>query len=175
MEVVERREMDTRRLDDIPELREADMLKLDAQGAELDVLQGGPRILGQALVVHTEVEFVPLYHGQPLFADVDQHLRQAGFQFHRFGSFAGRTFRPVVVNNDVNHVLSQFLWAEALYVRDFMRLHELSPARLLKLAVIMHYEFNSFDLVHLVLTAYDAQAQTKLAPAYLQRLTAPKQ
>jgi hypothetical protein len=31
-------------------------------------------------VITTEVEFVPLYEGQPLFGDIDVFLRQHGFK-----------------------------------------------------------------------------------------------
>jgi methyltransferase FkbM-like protein len=71
--------IETHRLDDVPEAAGADYLKIDVQGAELDVLRGAPRLLAEALVVHAEVEFVPLYREQPLFADVDRTLRGAGY------------------------------------------------------------------------------------------------
>lgn len=54
-QVVKKHTFATKRLDDIPEITGADFLKLDVQGAELDVLNGGDRVLADALVVHTEV------------------------------------------------------------------------------------------------------------------------
>ena len=55
------------------------MLKLDVEGAELDVLRGGEGVLAEALVLEVEVELNPLFAGQPLFADVDAHLRERGW------------------------------------------------------------------------------------------------
>jgi FkbM family methyltransferase len=56
-----------------------DVFKVDVQGAELDVLQGAERSLATVRALELEVEFNPLYTGQPLFADVDRYLRGRGF------------------------------------------------------------------------------------------------
>src|SRR5687767_2295940 len=56
-----------------------DVLKLDIQGSELDVLKGAPRTLSRVLAVETEVEFQPIYVGQPLFRDVDAFMAGLGF------------------------------------------------------------------------------------------------
>ena len=59
------------------ELADLDFLKIDVQGAELDVLRGGEAFLaGNALGIEVEVEFQPLYRGQPLFSDVDKFVRE---------------------------------------------------------------------------------------------------
>jgi FkbM family methyltransferase len=60
-----------------------DMLKLDTQGSELGVLQGATSILTTVLLLEIEVEFNPLYQGQPLFGDVDTMLRSHGFMLWR--------------------------------------------------------------------------------------------
>jgi hypothetical protein len=82
LRVVGTRTLETRRLDDFAETTGADFLKIDVQGGELLVLQGALERLRDVLVVHTEVEFLPLYKKQPLFADIDSFLRAQGFAFH---------------------------------------------------------------------------------------------
>jgi FkbM family methyltransferase len=159
----------TTRLDDIPELKGTDFLKADVQGAELMVFEGAARLLDDALVVHTEVEFVELYKGQPLFAEIDSYLRSKGFVLHLLGK-AGRTFKPLVFMNDPNASLSQILWGDAVYVRDFMLLDRLSGDALLKMATIVHETYHSVDLAAVVLEAYDRQHGTELQPAYLRKL-----
>jgi len=56
-----------------------DHIKIDTQGSELLVLRGAERLLGKVRTLEIEVEFNPIYQGQPLFADVDSFLRQRGF------------------------------------------------------------------------------------------------
>jgi FkbM family methyltransferase len=65
--------------------RPIDVLKLDLQGSELSALRGLRERIADVRVVLTEVEFAPLYDGQPLFGDLDVHLRGAGFRlFHLY-------------------------------------------------------------------------------------------
>jgi hypothetical protein len=143
---------------------------VDVQGAELDVFQGAQRLLRNVLVVHTEVEFVPMYREQPLFADVDRVLRESGFLFHNFFGVAGRMFKPLINHNDVNAMGSQLLWADAVYIRNFMHLDQLSPTQLLKLAIILHEVYGSLDVCAFVLQAYDRQVGDGLLDAYYKRL-----
>jgi FkbM family methyltransferase len=82
-QVVDVSEIATVRLDDVPEALGADYLKLDVQGAEGRVLAGARTCLDSVVAVHTELEFVPIYEGQPLFADIDAILRSRGFMLHR--------------------------------------------------------------------------------------------
>jgi len=171
IQVLSRDPIDTHRLDDIDAAAGTDLLKLDVQGAELMVIENATKVLADTLVVETEAEFVQLYENQPLFAEVDQALRRQGFVFHLFLGFAGRTFKPMLVANDPARALSQVLWSEAVYVRDFMALDGLSAEQLLKMAIILHEAYNSCDLVHLCLKTRDAKTGDNLAARYLAQIT----
>jgi FkbM family methyltransferase len=163
--------VETKRLDDIPETEGTDFLKVDAQGAELMIFEGAPKILEKALIVHTEVQFVPLYKGVPLFGEIDIHLRSKGFSLHKLMQ-TGRTFKPLVFMNDINATLSQILWGDAIYVRDFMSFDGLSGEALLKIATILHENYRSVDLAAVALASYDRQHGTALQPDYLKKLGA---
>jgi hypothetical protein len=170
-EVVERKSAPTRRLDDCAEAAHADFLRIDAPGAALTVLAGAERLVAELILVHVAVDFVALYKEQPLFADVDRALRGRGFAFHKFTALGGRSFKPLVIGNDANDPLSQMLSAEAVYVRDFAALGRLPAEKLLKLAVVLHEVYGSYDLTALALRHFDAQTEGGLWPAYVRRLT----
>jgi hypothetical protein len=170
-EVVERRSVETRRLDDVAEAANADFLRIDAPGAAIAVLAGAQRLVAELIVVHVSVDFVALYKDQPLFADVDRALRDRGFAFHKFTALGGRSFKPLVIGTDANDPLSQVLSADAVYVRDFAALGALPAEKLLKLAVVLHEVYGSYDLTALALKHFDAQTEGGLWPAYVRRLT----
>jgi FkbM family methyltransferase len=174
--VVAEHDIQTYRLDDLSEIQDIDQdvdyVKLDVQGAELDIIMGAPNLLAQAIAVHTEVEFIPMYEEQPLFGDIDVALRKSGFWLHKLDGIRGRVIAPLMVNNDPYAPLSQILWADAaVYVRSFMAFDRVSPPKLLKLALVLHEIYGSFDLAALALSAYDAQMRKNLTPAYLAKLT----
>jgi hypothetical protein len=50
---------------------------------------------------------------------------------------------------------------------------QLAPLALLKLAVILHENYGSFDLAALALEAHDCQTGSSLQPAYMTRLVTP--
>ena len=169
MRVTRTHAVETRRLDSIVETEGMDFLKVDVQGAELLVFEGAVERLKNVLVIHTEVEFVPMYKNQPLFADVDSFLRAHGFAFHKLTPW-GRTFKPIIMKHDPGAALSQSLWGDAVYVRDFMTFEGMLPVALLKLATILHENEKSYDLVAATLAAYDRQMNTAMQENYLRQM-----
>jgi FkbM family methyltransferase len=74
------------RLDDIAKdlVIEGDLLiKIDVQGYEDKVIQGGRSLINRATILLIETSFNPLYLGQPLFGDIYECLRD---DFHYMGS-----------------------------------------------------------------------------------------
>ena len=59
------------------------LLKLDLQGYELEALRGGPDVLSRADAVLLEASFVRGYEHEPLFVEVLDFMRAAGFEFER--------------------------------------------------------------------------------------------
>jgi len=163
--VVATEQVQTTRLDDVvPELR-GDLLKIDIQGAELMVLQNGPRVLGQTLVLETEAEFVPLYRDQPLFGDLHSFLRSQGFMLHKLIDCGGRPFEGVNAQNPFAPV-SQLMWADAIFVRDFSDLAVYGDEDLIKAATILHVVYQSYDLVALLLREHDRRRGGGLRAKY---------
>lgn len=167
--VVRTSTLDTVRLDDVAGLSDCDFLKLDIQGGELDALNGAAELLRKTVVVHTEVEFLPAYKGQPLFGDIDRKLVEAGFLFHNFaGVIYGCAMRPLPPDAVTPH---QLMWAEgAIYVRNFMDFDRMSPVKLLNVASILHFVYGSFDLAALALQSADRQTGGSWRARYAERL-----
>lgn len=57
------------------------LLKIDVQGYEMFVLNGGQSTLQQADLLIIETSFYPLYAGQPLFEDIYDYLGNLGFRY----------------------------------------------------------------------------------------------
>ncbi len=157
----------TRRLDDISEVAVVDFLKIDVQGSELSVFKNGVQKLGAAVAIQTEVSFLPLYIGQPVFGEIDLELRRLGFIPHAFATINKRLIAPLENPKNPYEGLNQLLEADIVYVRDFMHEGRLQPEQLKHLALIAHHCFGSYDLafncVHQLairgMIAGDAQTQ----------------
>jgi FkbM family methyltransferase len=170
--VIGTEEVDTHRLDDIAETADIDMVKIDIQGGELMALSHAKQRLKTTLVIQTEVEFLPMYEGQPLFSEVEMFLRKQGFMLHRFYPAVSRVMRPLLVDNNIFAGLSQLFWADAIFIRDITRLTVLSDQQLLKMAAILHDCYGSIDVVLRLLSEHDTRTGGNLGGTYLSALKA---
>ncbi len=169
--IIEQQPVSTSKLDDIVEIQgKMDYLKMDVQGSELSIIENGLNQLAKTVVIHTEIQFVPFYQSQPLFGDLDQALVRAGFYLHRFTPLVSRIFKPLVNNGDIYAGLSQILWTDAIYVRRFTDFPQLDPQELLKIAVISHDIYGSYDLCALALDHVDRKEKTQRQSSYIQKL-----
>ncbi len=167
-EVAEISQVQTTRLDDITDLTPPDYIKADIQGGELDMLRHGTNTLKNALVLQVECEFVEIYQNQPLFGDIQVFLREQGFILHKMIDINGRAFKPLIFGNHPYNPMSQILWADCIFVRDFMKLAELSNEQLLKTFTIMVDIYKSWDLAYRILTEYDARTGAQLGRKFLE-------
>lgn len=60
-----------------------DVVKIDAQGYDLEVLRGAGGMLAKARAVSCECQFAPEYEGCATFSQVDRHLAERGFALHQ--------------------------------------------------------------------------------------------
>lgn len=88
-EVVIRQDVETRRIDDVFPGRQFDFVKIDTQGAELDVLRGGENVLRNADYILLEVSLVDYNAGGAPAEAIFEQLRAMDFrccdvtEFHR--------------------------------------------------------------------------------------------
>jgi hypothetical protein len=173
-DVIERVALQTRRLDDISEIQHLDFLKIDIQGGELAVFQGGKTKLAEAVAIQTEISFVTLYKNQPSLGDIDLELRRQGFLPHCVAEVNSRRIGSFLFNDSLIQASNQLLEADLVYVRDIAHAESMSDEQLKHLALIAHHCYGSFDLaLHGVMLleqrqALDAGAQQR----YLEILSA---
>jgi FkbM family methyltransferase len=143
--VVQKLPLDTRRLDDIAEIANIDLLKIDIQGGELSVFRNGRAKLAKAVAIQTEVSFVPLYEKQPVFGVIDLELRSLGFIPHMFMAINKKMIAPMMGPNPAA-AFNQLVEADVVYVRDFIQAEAMENEQLKHLALIAHHCYGSFDL-----------------------------
>ncbi len=122
MEMVGSAMVDVDTLDNLlsgkPELS-PDFLKVDVQGADLEVLKGSRATLAASVLgAKVETSFVEAYVGAPVFGDVDSFMRQNGFVLFDLG----RNYW--LRNNGLHGYTSepQLIWGDAIYFLSRERL-----------------------------------------------------
>jgi len=97
------------------ELPALDFLKIDVQGAELEVLKGGKSLIGeQAVGLEVEVEFIQMYEDQPLFSDIDRTVvTEFGFQLQDLR----KVYWKYREGLEVGGLKGQLVCGDALYLR----------------------------------------------------------
>lgn len=156
--------IETARLDDLAGVPPADFLKIDVQGAERDIISAARAKLAQAVMIQTEVRFLPLYHGEPGFGALDAELRAQGFMFHDF-AFLKRAALASPQQGRLRPLAHrQVVDGDAFYIRDLTTLPSWSDAQIARLALLAHVVAASPTLV---LHCLDALAARGLAGASL--------
>lgn len=151
-QVLRKVSIETRRLDDLPDLPDFDLLKIDVQGSEVSVFAGARTKLARAMAVITEVAAIPLYHDQPLLDAQMRSLGELGFHLHRFlywksvlfGKQSADRLHPRQHN-------SQLIDGDAVFVRGLLDLESHDTEQLKHLAILAAAVFDSQDLCALVL------------------------
>lgn len=144
---------------------EIDFIKIDVQGAALDVFKGSKKLLNNVLKIVCEVEFVPLYQDQPLFGDVSKFLSHYNLMFNKFLKLSGRTLKPLIANKDPT-IASQHMWTDAVFIQNFEKIKNLSDEKLLKLSLLAAI-YKSLDLTFFCLSIYDKRNESTLAKDWM--------
>jgi len=159
-------------------VREVDFIKLDAEGAELDILRGGARVLdaSPALGVLSEIRYQEEINGSPAFGDFDCYLRKTGLRLYGLRALnQSRVALPYPSLEDYRLPSGERFFAyttrgqiqdgDAIYFRDFLidansaAFEAASAAKILKLAVLYEIYCLNDCAAELILAARE-----KLAP-----------
>lgn len=136
-------------------IKEIDFVKVDAQGYELSILQGGIRSIKTAIGLEVEVEFSPLYENQPLFSEVDNFLRERGFQLFDIK----RHFWIRGEGNKYENKKGQLIFGDALYFRgpeDIMSMSGIMQEKIIR-AICVYFIYGYPDLARALSDIADDQ------------------
>jgi FkbM family methyltransferase len=161
--------IDTITLDDFIEdnnIGSVDFIKIDVQGAELDIFKGGKKTLDNVLKIICEVEFVHHYENQPLFGDICNFLATHELMFNKFLKLEGRSLKPMILNNNLNYA-SQHIWSDAVFIRHIQKIPLLNDEKLLKLSLLAAV-YGSADLTVYCLSKFDERNGSLLAKEWMQ-------
>ncbi|MEM9754655.1 MAG: FkbM family methyltransferase [Pseudomonadota bacterium] len=160
-------------LDDVPGLPQIDLLKMDVQGAEVEILETGTKRLSDAIAVITEVRFHRIYADEPMFGDQDQVLRAMGFRLYKF-LFTKSAMLPHAHEAKVQRkrMTSQLLDGDAVYLRDVDMPDAFTDDQLAHMALCAEVMFDAPDLVLHCLDALAARGRVApgLADDYIAHL-----
>lgn len=99
-----------------PELRQPLFIKIDAQGAEIDILNGASRALSRAELVQLEVALMPYNKGAPTAYDVFDFMRQRGFSILEFAGVGRKN--GTLVQSDMIFAKSDSKLRQAFFQSD---------------------------------------------------------
>ena len=149
-----------------------DFIKIDVQGAELDIFKGASNALKNVLNIVCEVEFIDVYENQPLFGDICNYLSQYNLMFNKFLGLAGRAIKPVKLDNNLNKP-SQHMWSDAVFVHHILKIHDLNNIQLIKLSLLACVYY-SLDLTFYCLSIYDKRNSTSFARDWMTKISDTK-
>jgi FkbM family methyltransferase len=150
-------------------IEKIDFIKIDIQGAELDVFKGAKNTLKNTLCIISEVEFVPFYINQPLFGDVHNFLIAEDFMLVKFLGIGGRYMKPTLLDNKVTGSLNQHLWADVFFSRNIESIKKLDDEKILKLSFFAFLHYNP-DITVFFLSEYDLRNGTNLKKSFLDNI-----
>lgn len=137
----------TLRLDDVADLPEIDLLKIDVQGGEVDVFRNATIKLAGAIAVITETSAIPIYENQPLLGDQMICLNEQGFQLHKFSFFRSVPFRGKLSSEVPRRALAdQLSDGDAVFVRNLFDFENQPSEALKHLAILADFVFASSSL-----------------------------
>jgi FkbM family methyltransferase len=125
-------------------IRDLDFMKLNVQGAELEILKGCGALLDGVVGLMVEVSFVESYKERPFFSDIDAFLRAHRFTFFDLigHHYMGRARSPITARHapGLYPLWGQLIEGHGIYLKDPIELErrgvpqDLPLAKALKLA-----------------------------------------
>ena len=150
--IIKKVKVQTKKLDDVNLDKKIDFLKIDVQGYEYEVIKNGNNTIKDCLIVQLETSPIPLYKNEKSFSHICLQLENLGFQLHSFNKINTRCFKPVVLQNNIYSGLNHLFQLDCVFIKKLNLLDNLDLERLKKIALILFYSFESYDLVDYIVS-----------------------
>ena len=139
--------VETTRLDDLAEVGRVDYLKIDVQGAETAIIVNGREKLAEAVLIQTEVRFLPLYDGEPGFGALHSLLESMGFYLHDFDFVKRAALRSRSFSIARPWKMRQIVDGDAYYIRNLTQIDTWQDAQIYRLALLAEGVIDNPNLV----------------------------
>ncbi len=130
-------------------------LKIDVQGMELEVFKGARNFLkNQCLGIRVEIAFHELYENQPLFFEIDSHLRKLGFfpfqflELHSWRRDSKKKFPFKDPHAKINFSKGQLIHGDIIYLKNPLSLpkKDINKQKIRLALIALCYQH--FDMAH---------------------------
>jgi len=150
-EIIEKKKINTKKLDEVEFEKKIDFFKIDVQGYEHEIINFGQKKLNESLIIQIETSPEPIYKGEKPFSEISSQLEKLDFQLHMFNNINSRCFKPMTFNNNIYEGLHNLFQLDCVFIKKIKLIDEISIEELKKMAMILFYSFNSIDLVDLLI------------------------
>jgi FkbM family methyltransferase len=147
VQIIDKANVKTVKLDAIEDLPNVDLLKIDVQGSEVSIISNGTNKLKDAVCVIAEARFSRLYEDEPMLDELFSLLFSMGFVFHKF-LFIKST---MVANSQSDRLRKRRLRNQAIdgdvvFIKDMSKHKQFTDEQLKRLTMAADDIFNSPDL-----------------------------
>jgi len=170
--IINTEELETKKLDDINFDHTINFFKIDVQGLESEVIENGLKKIKNSLVVEIETSPVPIYLDEKPFSHICGQLKKLDFSLHMFNKINTRCFKPVRLNNDIYSGLNHILQLDCVFIKNVQKLDSLETEDLKKLALILFFSYESYDLVDFLIEKISKRQKDDLIIKYRDMMSA---
>jgi len=164
--IINTEELETKKLDDINFDHTINFFKIDVQGLESEIIENGLKKIKNSLVVEIETSPVPIYLDEKPFSHICGQLEKLDFSLHMFNNINTRCFKPARLNNDIYSGLNHILQLDCVFIKNVQKLDSLETEDLKKLALILFFSYESYDLVDFLIEKISKRQKDDLIIKY---------
>jgi len=164
--IINTEELETKKLDDINFDHTINFFKIDVQGLESEIIENGLKKIKNSLVVEIETSPVPIYLDEKPFSHICGQLEKLDFSLHMFNKINTRCFKPARLNNDIYSGLNHILQLDCVFIKNVQKLDSLETEDLKKLALILFFSYESYDLVDFLIEKISKRQKDDLIIKY---------